>query len=205
MRSRRKALERPHSCNLCGKRFSQRQNVFRHQRKEHNDSHSCIVSGCEFKWTRPDQFRAHLTNCHHDVDPDKVLDKPAGSRRRSKIMGRDLPPPPTIKPVRQGQAEPRQRPMTLPLPVVANVTHVSLSTMSSVANDPQPEHAGPAITTGKYEYTRSLECFGDTNAPSVFSSTGECAQSVNDLDTLTRCDENWSVHDFYTPYVISDT
>ena len=202
-RKRREALERPYSCNHhgCGKRYSQPQNVSRHQREEHNNPHLCIVSGCEFEWTRPDEFRAHLNDCHHDVDPDKVLGKPAGARRRSKIMGRDIPPL-TIESVRRSQAEPRQRSMMPALPAVANVTRVPLSTMSSVANDLQPE---PAITTRKHGYARSLEFLPNTNAPSVFSSTEKCAQSVSYLDISTQCDQNWLVHGFfYSPYVISD-
>jgi hypothetical protein len=150
------------------------------------------VSGCEFEWTRPDEFRAHLNDCHHDVDPDKVLGKPAGARRRSKIMGRDIPPP-TIESVRRTQAEPQQRSMTPALAVVANVTRVPLSTMSSVANDLQPE---PAIKTRKHEYARSLESLPDTNVPSLVSSTEKCAQSVSYLNISTQYDQNWLVHVF---------
>ena len=200
-RKRREALERPYSCDRCGKRYSQPQNVLRHQREEHNKPHSCIVPGCEFEWTRPDEFRAHLDDCHHDVDPDKVLDKPAGARRRSKIMGRDIPPL-AIEFVRRSQAEPRQRSMMPALPAVANITRVPLSTMSSVANDPQPE---TAITMRKHGYARSLKFLPDTNAPSMVSSTEKCAQSVSYLDISTQRDQNWLVLLFiYSPFVISD-
>lgn len=205
VRKRRKVLERPYPCDICGKRFAQQQNVSRHQKKEHNKPHSCIVPGCEDKWNRPDEFRAHLINFHPDIDPDKVIGKPAGARHKSKIMGRDVPPPPTIESVRWSKVEPRQRSMTPPLPAVANViTHAPPSSISSVANDPQPEHVEPTIMTGKREYARRLEFLRDTNGPSVFSFTEDCTQSINDRDISTQGDQLWSVHGFFTPYVISD-
>jgi hypothetical protein len=167
-----KALERPHSCD-CGERYKTRGGLSRHRRQEHNIPFSCFR--CDFKWTRPVIYRAHLRACHHDVDCDKVLGKPEGSRRRSIIIGRDPPqlfPPPAIEPNRQSQAEPRQRPMTSPLPAVAKVTHVP---SPPVAYDPQPEYAGPAITMRKYEEARGLGYFGATDAPSAFPSIEEWA------------------------------
>lgn len=207
VRKRRKVLKGPYSCDICGKRYEQQQNVFRHQREKHNDPYSCIVPDCEDKWNRPDEFRAHLINFHPDIDPDKVIGKPAGAHRRSKIVGRDIPSPPTIESVRWSYAEPQQRSMTPPLPAVANVvTHTpsSTSTMSSVANNPQPQHPESAITTRKHEYARRLEFLCDTSAPSVFSFTEDCAQSMNDPDIPTQGNELWSVHVFLTQYVISD-
>ncbi|KAF8471594.1 hypothetical protein DFH94DRAFT_197046 [Russula ochroleuca] len=44
----RKSPERPYSCDICSKRFSQRQGVSRHRRKAHNNPHSCLVLRCEF-------------------------------------------------------------------------------------------------------------------------------------------------------------
>ena len=197
VRKRRKVLEGPYSCDLCGKRYAQQQNVSRHQKKEHNKPYSCIVPGCEYKWNRPDELRVHLISFHRDIDPDKVIGKPAGARHRSKIMGRDIPPPPTIESVRWSYAEPQRRSMTPPLPAVANVvTHTPSSTMSSVANDPQSQHPESAITTRKDEYARRLEFLCDTSAPSVFSFTEDCAQSMNDPDIPTQGNELWSVHVF---------
>lgn len=196
-----KALKRPYSCDICGKRYSQQQNVLRHQRNAHSNPHPCIVTGCGFKWTRPYVYGKHL-ECHRDsdyVDPEEALGKPAGSRRRSNIIGRDLPSPSAIYPDQRSQ-EPRQHSMTQPPPAAANVTHVPLSAMSLVAYDPQPEHAEPAITTCIHEDARGFEFIGATNSPSVFS---ECAQSVNDLSIQSG--QTWLVHAFlYAAYVISD-
>lgn len=205
VRKCRKVFKGPYSCDICGKRYEQQQNVLRHRKKDHNDPHSCIVPGCEDKWNRPDEFRAHLINFHPDIDPDKVIGKPAGARHKSKIMGRDIPPPRTIESVRWSHGKPRQRSTTLRLPAVANViTHAPLFSMSSVANDPRPEHLEPAITMRKHEYARSVEFLHDTGAPSVFSSTEDCAELANDLDISTQGGQLWSVHVSCTTYVISD-
>jgi hypothetical protein len=57
---------------------------------------------CDFKWGRPEHYRNHLTK-RHELDVavvDEILGKPAGSRRRTTVIGRDLPQnvsPPAIK------------------------------------------------------------------------------------------------------------
>ena len=197
-----KALKRTYSCNICGKRYSQQQNVLRHQRKAHSNPHPCIVTGCGFKWTRPYVYRKHL-KCHSDcVNPEEALGKPAGSRHRSNIIGRDLPPP-VIYPDQRRQAESRQHSMTQPLPAAANVTYAPLSAMSLVevvVYDLPPEHAEPAIITCKHEDACRLEFIGAINSPSVFS---ECAQPVNDLSI--HGGQTWLVHAFLcATCVISD-
>ena len=154
----REAPEHLYSCDTCGEKYTQRQGVLRHRRKAHNNPHSCLY--CDFKWNRPDQYRTHLERCHPDVDRDYILGKPAGSRRRSRIIGRDLPhhsSPPVIEPDRQFQAEPWQCPMAPSLPVAAKVTHVSSPAISSVACDSLPEYAEPAITTREHEDAYSSE------------------------------------------------
>ena len=183
----REASERPYSCDICSKRYSQRQGVSRHRRKAHNNPHPCCVLHCEFKWTRPDLYRAHLKNRHSDVNPDKVLGKPAGSRRRSTIIGRDLPQGFPRPPDRRSQAELRQHPMTSPLPPVAEVTHVPTLPMSPVGYNSQHECAEPAITTRKHEDGWGLDLFGAT-APSAFLPIEERAQAVNDLDVSIHVD-----------------
>lgn len=99
--------ERQYSCDICGEKYAQRQGVFRHHRKAHNNPHSCLY--CEFKWSRPDQYRTHLEKWHPDVDRDHILGKRAGSRRKSTIIGRDLLhpfPPQAIEPDKRSQAKP---------------------------------------------------------------------------------------------------
>jgi len=134
----RGAPERSYSCDTCGEHYSQPQGVSRHRRKAHNP-HACLC--CEFKWSRPYQYRDHLEKHHPDVDRDYILGKPAGSRRRSTIIGRDLPhyiSLPATQPDRGSGAERRQRPLAPPLSTPTIFTHVSSSAISPVTNDPQP-------------------------------------------------------------------
>ena len=154
----REAPEHPFSCDTCGEKYAQRQGVLRHHRNAHNNPHSCLY--CDFKWSRPDQYRTHLERYHPDVDRDHVLGKPAGSRRRSMIIGRDLPhrfSPPVIEPNQRFQAGPWQCPMAPSLPVTANVTHVPSPAVLSVACDSLPEYAEPTITTREHEDAHSSE------------------------------------------------
>lgn len=142
--------ERQYSCDICGEKYAQRQGVSRHRRKAHNDPHLC--SYCGFKWSRPDQYRTHLEKRHPDVDRDHVLGKPAGSRRKSAIFGRDLPHQflaPAIEPDQLSQAEP-----TLLLPAVEKVTDVC-----SPMAYPQFNYADtqPVIATSKHQGAYGLE------------------------------------------------
>ena len=78
------ALKRPYICQTCGKRYAQPGGVMRHYRAMHDPS-SCTYCGA--RWSRPYQYRDHLEKHHRDVDPDLVLGKPPGSRRRAKVIG----------------------------------------------------------------------------------------------------------------------
>ena len=154
--------EAPYTCDTCGETYSQRQGVLRHRRKAHKNPHSCLY--CDFKWSRPDQYRTHLERSHPDVDRDYILGKPAGSRRRSMIIGRDLPyhfSTPVIKLGRRSQAEPWKCPMAPSLPAVANVTHLpspaAISSVASVACNPLPEYAELAITSSEHVDAHSSE------------------------------------------------
>jgi hypothetical protein len=93
----REAIRRPYCCNTCGKIFSQLQGINRHYREKH-DPRLCLF--CDVEWSRPYQYRDHLKTHHPDVDPDTVIGKTAGSRRRVASLARDalqhqvLPPNP---------------------------------------------------------------------------------------------------------------
>jgi hypothetical protein len=190
-----------YSCNICGKKYSQRQGVSRHYQSVHNSPHSCLF--CDFKWTRPYLYTNHLKMCHPDVNADEVLGKSAGSRCKSTIIGRDLEQPVyplTIEPGQWGRAEPRQRPMA-PLHTVTKDTHVPSSTKLPVGHNPQPELAEPTITSQKCEDSHGLlELFGTTDASSAFSSTEGCVQSVSDFVISIEDDQTRLVHVLYMPY-----
>jgi hypothetical protein len=142
----RDAPERSYFCDICCKHYSQPQGLSRHRQAVHNNPSSCLH--CDFKWSRPYKYRAHLEKWHSDVDHDYILSKPAGSRRCSTIIGRDVPQHaslPAIQPGQQTQAEPQQRPLTPP--AVANVRHVPSPSMLPVVYDHQPGYDGTAITS----------------------------------------------------------
>jgi hypothetical protein len=80
------------SCSVCGAKYRQRQGLIRHHREKHETS-LCLY--CDAKWGRPYQYRDHLEKHHPDVDPDMVLGKAAGARRRSGIR---LYPPAVVNP-----------------------------------------------------------------------------------------------------------
>jgi len=132
-----KAPKQSYTCTICGEEYAQMQGFTRHYRTKHHPS-SCLL--CDFKWGRPEHYRNHLTKRHGlDVGVvDGILGKPAGSRRRSTIIGRDLPQnvsPPAIKHDRQTQPKPRQRRLMPPLSSVTKITHVPSAFLSTEALD----------------------------------------------------------------------
>ena len=201
--------KRLYSCDICGKKYSQPQGVSRHRHAAHDNPHSCLR--CEFKWSRPYQYRIHLEKWHPDVDPDNVLGKSAGSHSRSTIIGRDLPqhfPLPTVDSYRRSPAELGhwQRPVTLLLPEAAKVTHVSRPAMLFLAYNPLLKHAEPAVTSRNCEDDKVLELSDATDTPTAFLSTGECSQSVYDVGvSIQRANgQLWSAHPFLVAIVIPD-
>src|ERR1019366_9953602 len=109
------------------------QGVNRHYREKHNPS---LCMYCDVEWSRPYQYRDHLAKHHPGVDPDTVLGKTAGSRRRTAIIARDPQQqqvlPPTIEHDGRGHSEIRPFPPMLPLPAVAKPPTVTLPAMSSM-------------------------------------------------------------------------
>jgi hypothetical protein len=80
----REAIGRPFCCDTCGKKFKQSQGFNRHYREKHDP----ICLFCDVKWSRPYQYLDHLKTHHPDVDPDTVIRKTAGSRRRVANLAR---------------------------------------------------------------------------------------------------------------------
>lgn len=125
------ALKRPYVCQTCGKRYAQPGGVLRHYRAKHNPN-SCTYCGA--RWSRPYQYRDHLERHHRDVDPDLVLGKPPGSRRRAEVIGRGRPQnvsPNVVERDRQSQAAPRRPTLMPPLPAVVEVPQVPLAFSSA--------------------------------------------------------------------------
>jgi DNA-directed RNA polymerase subunit RPC12/RpoP len=125
------ALKRPYICHTCGKRYAQPGGVMRHYRAKHNPN-SCTYCGA--RWSRPYQYRDHLEKHHRDVDPDLVLGKSAGSRRRAKVIGRERPQnvsPHVVRHDRQSQVAPRCLPLMPTLPSVVKAPQVPLAHSSA--------------------------------------------------------------------------
>lgn len=62
----------PYRCDICGKRYAQRQGVRRHHKEKHGHPNSC--SFCDFKWSRLYLYKAHLETEHRDVVSDVAQD-----------------------------------------------------------------------------------------------------------------------------------
>ncbi|KAF8496826.1 hypothetical protein F5888DRAFT_1702827 [Russula emetica] len=125
------ALKRPYICHTCGKTYAQPGGVMRHYRAKHNPN-SCTYCGA--RWSRPYQYRDHLEKHHRDVDPDLVLGKTAGSRRRAEVIGRGRPQnvsPHVVKHDRQSQDAPRRPPLMPPLAPVVTGPQVPLASSSA--------------------------------------------------------------------------
>ena len=127
-RERREAPKPSYACPICGGEYAQKQGAMRHYRTIHHPS-SCSILFCDYKWGRPDHYRDHLTKWHRleVAVVDKILRKPAGSRRRTTIIGRDLPqnvPLPVIKRNRQAWPNPRKRRLMSPLSLVTKVDQI---------------------------------------------------------------------------------
>jgi hypothetical protein len=131
------AHKRPYICHTCGNRYAQPGGVMRHYRAKHYPN-SCTYCGAT--WSRPYQYRDHLEKHHRDVNPDLVLGKTAGSRRRAEVIGRGRPQnvsPHVVKHDRQSQDAPRCPPLMPPLPTVVTGPQVPL------ASSPAEEFAQP--------------------------------------------------------------
>ena len=145
--------------------------------------------------------------CHPDVNADEVLGKPAGSRCKSTIIGRDLDhyvSPLAIESDQGSQGEPRQRP-PLPVPAVTKVTHVPSYTkpLAIVIHNSQFKFAEPTFMLQEnHEDTNGLEPLGTADARSAFLSPEECVQSMSDFVVSIEDDQIWYLHLFYMPYIL---
>ena len=197
-----------HLCEVCREGYSTMKKLRRHFNREHKDLSPCRVSGCTFRWKRPYLYRDHLESCHSDdpdIDPDEILGKSAGSRRKTRIIGRDIalpvsppavesPPevesPPPVESEGQSSAESPHFPMTTPLPAATNVTYGPSPALSFVAHDFQPEGAEPAVAALNHDDVAF--CL-------------ENARQIREEVYIFADEQEWSVHSFlYVTYVISD-
>jgi hypothetical protein len=117
----------PFTCSICNKRYKQRQGLNRHYGEKHNPN-LCMYSYCNFGWTRPCKYRAHLRKHHPNVNPDEVLGKTAESRCRTSAFARRRS---------QHDSEPQQGPLTPSPPAVAKIMYLPPA-FSFTGEDTQP-------------------------------------------------------------------
>jgi hypothetical protein len=121
-------------CSICLTSYIQPQGLGRHIRTVHNPN---LCFRCEFRWGRPYEYLNHLRKKHPDVDPDVILGKAPGSRRRASILTEYFPQqpplsPPAVEQDQQNWAESQPNPSAPPSPAPAGVTSVSPPAVSYV-------------------------------------------------------------------------
>ena len=182
----------------CGNSYAQKQGLMQHYRAQHRTRPKCLY--CKHRWIRPYQYRDHLKKAHELVedDIDRILDKPAGSRRTSKIVGRDRskqlrPPAITVDHGRRSPVDAQQRPPA-PLPAVAKITSVTVppTAMSSVAHDLQFVFTEPTVMIQRPEDARKSEVL-DATYPSALLPSAE-VRAWLDLNKSIHAGQIWSVH-----------
>ena len=165
-------------CEECGECFKQPQGLTRHLLK-HGGHRLCLY--CDFEWTRPYTYGEHLKKYHPSADVEKVLGKPAGSRRRTTIQARDFRrhiSPPAGEPDRRSEVEHLQRSV---MPSLA-ASHIPAPALSPVLYDLQLEHAEPADSSRNREGAHGLSLHDITGTPFAYMSTEEADKLKEDID-----------------------
>ena len=166
-------------CEICGRRYAQLQGVRRHYRAMHDPS-SC--SYCDFKWSRPYQYRAHIKKRHRDVIPDVALNEAMWARRRAARNARCIRQQPVLAltpdPDRRVGAETWRGPLTTPPSEAVRATPAHSPAISHVDYGPQSESVELV--------ERKLEDASESELRAAFSSTEELAQRVMDLNMSAR-------------------
>jgi hypothetical protein len=167
-------------CPICHKGYAQRQGAWLHIRTVHNPNpKKCFL--CEFTYARPYEYRGHLRKKHPGVNPDVILGKAPGSRRRTTTLTEHLPQqppvsPPAVEQDQQNWAESQPNPSVPPSPAPAGVSSVSPPSVSSVDYNSQPVYAEPEQTVtmmdeDKHEYAPRPEFLDATYHLAMLPST----------------------------------
>lgn len=169
---------------MCYASYAQRQGAWLHIRTVHNPKLSCSLCS-EFKWARPYEYRKHLRKKHPDVNPDLILGKASGSRRRATITTEHSPQqppvlPPAVEQDQQNWAKSRPNPSAPPSPAGARATSVPPPAVSFVDHNWQPVYAGQTVTMNEHEYTPGSEALDAAYRLAMPLSTEERAE-LNDI------------------------
>ena len=178
----------PYPCDICGKRYAQRQGVRRHFKAIHEHLNSC--SYCDFTWSRPYLYRAHLETKHRNVVSDMAQEATSTSHRVVNT---------TISPQRQsvltltpehgqrGGTETWRCPLTLPPSTVVEIAPACLPAIHHINHDSQPiESAEPTIRR-----KRQRGDAPESECRTKLLSTEVLAIPAKDLDMPVRKAQTW--------------
>ncbi|KAI0268430.1 hypothetical protein BGY98DRAFT_346926 [Russula aff. rugulosa BPL654] len=150
-------------CDDCDAKYVQRQGLNRHRQEKHecDDSEPSLCIYCDAKCGRAYEYREHLEKHHPDVDPDIILGKAAGSRRRTAYYARHRSQQvllPTIEHGRWGDSgigryPPIVKPSTATLPS-SDMTYVP------ELESTQPVMMGNSIPEGELAQLTWMASFG---------------------------------------------
>ena len=196
--------KKPYPCDICGKRYAQRQGVRRHYREIHGHPNSC--SYCNFEWSRPYLYRDHLKTKHRDVVSDAAQDEDTStSYRVANASPPQQQPVLTLTPERQrGGTETWRCPLTPPFAAV-EVAPTRSPAAQRVDHEPQPlRSAEPTMRKRKRELEDTRESKLRTVGTELLSIEAR-SQLAKDLDMPVRKVQTWLVHALVcTSFVISD-
>ena len=199
-------IKKPYPCDICGKRYAQQQGVRRHYRATHGHPNSC--SYCNFKWSRPYLYLAHLKTKHRNVVSDAAQDEATSTSYRAANTVSSLHQQPvlTLTPeLQRGGTETWWCPLTPPsVAVDSEVAPACSPATQCVDHDPQPlRSAEPTI---RRKRKREVEDAHESKLRTELLSTGVRAQLVKDPDMPVRKVQTWLVHALVcTSFVISDS
>ncbi|KAH9992865.1 hypothetical protein BJV77DRAFT_1067588 [Russula vinacea] len=159
-----------------------------------HDPSSC--SYCDFKWSRPYQYRAHIKKKHRDVIPDVALNEAMWARRRAAKNARCIQQQPVLTltpdPGRRMGTETWWGPLTSPPSEVVRATPAHQPAISHVDYGPQPE----SVELGEHK----REDASESELRTALSSTEERAQRAMDLDMSARGVQIWFRDEMQSPY-----
>lgn len=179
----------PYLCDICGKRYAQRQGVRRHYRAIHGHLNSCSYCS-DFKWSRPYLYRAHLKTKHRDVVSDVAqgeatwtgyrVANTASSPQQQQVL--------TLTPEngQRGGTETRLCQLTpFPSEAIRVASALPLSpTIQRVDHDPHWQPSGSAEPTMRRK--RKREDAPGSEPRTDILSTEVRAQLAKDLNMLVR-------------------
>ena len=179
----------PYPCDICGKRYAQRQGVRRHFRAIHDHLNSCLY--CDFTWSRPYLYKAHLKTKHRNVVSDmtqneatstshRVVNTTSSPQRQSVLTH-------TPEHGQQCGTETWRCPLTLPPSATVEIAPASLPAIHHVDHYSQPIKSAEPIIGRK----RQREDAPESECRTKLLSTEVRALPAKDLDMPVQKAQTW--------------